>query len=434
MYPNLYYAFKDLFNIELGFLHFVNSFGFFVAISFLTAAYLLYKELERKEKEGRMGFTTQKVVIGKPASTTELVINFIWGFLFGYKIIGLFIADKSQVADPQAFIFSMQGNLLTGLIAGAIFAYTKYAEKKKQALPSPKEEMRKVWPKDRVGDMLMLAALFGFLGAKLFHNFENWDEFVQDPIGSLFSFSGLTFYGGLICAGIAIYYYSRKHKFSFRELCDAIAPALIIAYAIGRIGCQVSGDGDWGIVNAAYVNTPDGKVVKADSATAMASIEKNINYYYRQFRDTSAVQVQKKFVEAPSFLPTWMVAYNFPNNVISEGVKLEGCEGEQYCSQLPMPVFPTAFYETIMGFIIFLILWAIRKRVKIAGMLFAIYLILNGLERFTIEKIRVNNKMHLLGFNPTQAEVISLSLVVIGLVLAFVLWKRKDQNVTATKK
>ena len=75
----------------------------------------------------------------------------------------------------------------------------------------------------------------------------------RDPMGSLFSFSGLTFYGGLICAALAIWWYARKHGIGFWQLNDATAPGLMLAYAIGRIGCQVSGDGDWGILNSAYI-------------------------------------------------------------------------------------------------------------------------------------------------------------------------------------
>ena len=69
------------------------------------------------------------------------------------------------------------------------------------------------------------------------------------------------------------------------------------------------------------------------------------------------------------------------------------------------PVFPTSFYETIICSLLFLFLWAIRKKVRIPGILFAIYLMINGLERFTIEKIRVNIQYHIFGLNPSQAEV-----------------------------
>ena len=114
--------------------------------------------------------------------------------------------------------------------------------------------------------MVIFAAVFGFLGAKIFHNLENWNEFWKNPIEALLSFSGLTFYGGLICATIAIFLLCQKtSRLAVRHLCDSIAPALMLAYAIGRIGCQVSGDGDWGILNSAYMSTPEGKVVTADT-------------------------------------------------------------------------------------------------------------------------------------------------------------------------
>jgi phosphatidylglycerol---prolipoprotein diacylglyceryl transferase len=70
------------------------------------------------------------------------------------------------------------------------------------------------------------------------------------------------------------------------------------------------------------------------------------------------------------------------------------------------------------------VLWALRKRLKPYGALFALYLVLNGIERFLIEKIRVNNKLDLMGFHPTQAEVISVSLVIIGLMLWIFLAKK----------
>ena len=53
----------------------------------------------------------------------------------------------------------------------------------------------------------------------------------------------------LICAALAIWVYAKKHKIGFWHLNDAAAPALMLSYAVGRIGCQVSGDGDWGIAN-----------------------------------------------------------------------------------------------------------------------------------------------------------------------------------------
>ena len=83
------------------------------------------------------------------------------------------------------------------------------------------------------------------------------------------------------------------------------------------------------------------------------------------------------------------------------------------------------FYETIICLILFLIIWSLRKKFKIPGTIFAFYLVLNGLERFFIEKIRVNVHMKVFGITMTQAELISGLLVITGLSLWIYLIKRK---------
>ena len=424
MYPNLYYAFKDFFGVEWPALRFINSFGFFVAFAFLAAAYVLTQELRRRERLGVMQHTEMKIVVGRGATISELVFNFILGFLLGYKILGLFLSDDAVTDDPQAFIFSSQGHLPAGLLVGGIFAFVKWWEKNKQKLAKPEERAIRIWPHDRVGDMVILAAVFGFLGAKIFHNLENWNEFWKNPIEALLSFSGLTFYGGLICATVAIIWYAKKHRIAVRHLADSIAPALMLAYAIGRIGCQVSGDGDWGILNSAYLSTPEAKIVRADSATFNKMLAANAAIYMEQSGYTSTDQVQHKNVPGPSWLPKWMIAYNYPHNVINEGVTIKDCSG-QYCRQLPIPVFPTAFYETVICLILTGFLFMLRTRATAAGTIFAVYLILNGLERFFIEKIRVNTQYDLLGFHPTQAELISSFLILTGVVLVFFCNRKK---------
>jgi phosphatidylglycerol---prolipoprotein diacylglyceryl transferase len=419
MYPNLYYVFKDLFGVEWPALRFINSFGFFVAISFLVAAALLARELRRKSKQGVFQPTEVKVTVGRPATASELVSNFLLGFLLGYKILALFFLSSEYTQDPQAFIFSTMGNWPLGLALGGLFAFLKWREKKKNQLEKPEERTVRLWPQDRVGEFTILALVFGLVGAKLFDIFENLDEFSKDPIGTIFSGGGLTFYGGLILATLAIIWYARKHKISVRHLGDAIAPSLMIAYAIGRIGCQVAGDGDWGIFNSAYASTPTGEVVVSDPANFQSTVNTNTDYFTKFLVSSGIDSIPSKAVTKPgalSFLPDWMFAYNFPRNVNEVGVKLVGCEGK-YCHHLPAPVFPTAFYETMICLVLFLVLWLVRKRIKIAGTLFAVYLVLNGLERFTIEQIRVNNRMNFLGMEPSQAEIIAVILMLIGIGL-----------------
>src|SRR6185369_7671159 len=90
-----------------------------------------------------------------------------------------------------------------------------------------------------------------------------------------------------------------------------------------------------------------------------------------------------------SFLPDWFWSYRYPHNVINEGIPIPGCVGH-HCSMLELPVFPTPLYESITCILLFFFLWSIRKKISSAGVLFSIYLLLNGLERFAIETIRVN--------------------------------------------
>mgnify|MGYP002779635198 CR=1 FL=1 len=388
MYPNLYYAFKDLFGLELAPLRFINSFGFFVAISFVLAAATLTAELKRKGKAGLLQPVDEKIKVGEPAGPFELLLNFIFGFLVGYKIVALFFASPEVAADPQAYLFSGAGSLPLGLLFGALFAGLKWWEKHKQKLDKPESRVVRLWLHDRVGEITILALVFGVLGAKLFDIFENWSDFLERPASYLLSPAGLTFYGGLICAAIAIIIFARKNKIPVMHLADSVAPGLMLAYAVGRLGCQVSGDGDWGIVN----NSP------------------------------------KPF----SWMPDWLWAYNYPHNVNEVGVPLPGC-ADRYCRVLAEPVFPTPLYETATCLILFGVLWALRKRLKPYGAIFCLYLILNGLERFFIEKIRVNNKVDFLGMDVTQAEIISVCLILAGVGLWLYLVARSRKMLVPKK-
>ncbi|OSZ78270.1 hypothetical protein CAP35_08405 [Chitinophagaceae bacterium IBVUCB1] len=337
-------------------------------------------------------------------------------FLGIFQVFGLFVA-LAFIAAAWVITQELKRKEQQGLLHPKL---SKQKDKKTG-------EVKKVWvaPHQRVGEIVIICAIAGLGGAKLFSFFENWDSFVQDPIGNIFSRSGLTFYGGLIVATISLIFYSRKHKIGFKHLCDAAAPALILAYGIGRLGCHFSGDGDWGIFNSAYITQPDGTLRLA----VAGEFEKMLNVAHPYFVNNfgSLANVPHTPVVAPSWLPDWAVAMNYAHNVNNEGVALAGCTGN-YCGVLPVGVFPTSLYEAIVCTGIFFFLWSIRKRIHTAWTMFGIYLIFNGLERFTIEKIRVNVKYDWGFIHPTQAEVISFSLVLIGIGL--VIFNRKKASIT----
>ena len=375
MYPTLSDMLRDLLGIDIP-LPF-PTFGVLVALSFLTAAYLFTKELKRKEKIGWLKSRMIRVKIGEKASTYELLSNALLGFIIGFKLIAAFTNYEDFVDNPQNFIFSMQGNFLGGILGGLLFGYLKYREKDKEKLAQPKLVDKELHPYEMVGNMTMIAAIAGILGAKIFHNLENLDEFIADPIGALLAFSGLSIYGGLIVGGASVLWYAAKQGLSWIHVADACAPGLMAAYGVGRIGCQLAGDGDWGQPNTTPM--PDWL----------------------------------------SFLPDWMWAYGYPNNVLGRDL---GAPGRPVVVDESFATFvyegnawPTPFYETIMAFIIFGILWSLRKKIMIPGVIFFLYMALNGIERFFIEKIRINPDYHFLGIEATQAELIAVLLFVGGI-------------------
>ena len=388
MYPDLSYLLHDLFGTKPdNAFSLIKTFGFVLALAFLASRYVFGLELVRKEKEGLLKPIKEKVRLGFPATPTEIIINALVGFFLGFKVVHLINHHQEIGADVLPFIASTDGNMLGGILGAALFGFLQWYGKHREKLDKPVVKDIDVYPHQRKTDITIRAAISGILGAKLFAIFESGENvraFFENPIGQFFTGSGLAIYGGLIVAFLYIFWYVNKKGMKPIHVMDAAAPAMIMGYAVGRIGCQLSGDGDWGIVN--------------DSPL-------------------------------PSwwFLPDWMWAYDFPHNVLDQGVPIEGCDFN-YCRRLANPVYPTPFYEVVASLLIFAFLWMIRKRVKIAGMLFFIYVILNGFERFWIEKIRVNDKIPFLGMQPSQAEIISFLLFFVGIAGCVILYNRRKRN------
>ncbi len=383
MYPTLYHAFLDLFGLDLPFLKFLNSFGFFVALAFVFASWTLSLELRRKTSDGLMRPVKRTIIEGAPATPAELVTNGIIGFIIGWKLLYLLL-DRDVLDDPQGFLLSGMGSIPGGLIVAGLMVWNKWRQRQKARSEKPKKIEVVMQPHEHAGNITLTAAIWGLIGAKLFHWLENPDEFMQFirmPSPSTL-FSGLTMYGGLILAGAMVIRYFKRNGIPPLHGADSAAPGVMLAYAIGRIGCQVSGDGDWGIVNSR---------------------------------------------PAPSWLPHWLWSYDYPNNVNGVGVPLTDHRPcfEGYCTVLPDPVFPTPIYETLVCLAFFGILWTVRRKAHPAGMVFFLFLFLNGLERFFVEKIRVNVRVW---GDITQAEIIAVLLMLAG--IAGMIWIRGNKSRT----
>jgi phosphatidylglycerol---prolipoprotein diacylglyceryl transferase len=195
-------------------------------------------------------------------------------------------------------------------------------------------------PPDWAYEMCFAALFGGLVGARLYFLADNWGEVNDDLLGNLFSGSGLTWYGGLIGGALAVIGWARWRGILNLGLLDLAAAPLAIGYAIGRVGCQLSGDGDYG-----------------------------------------------KEWDGP-----WAMAY--PEGTVPTDV----------------PVHPTPIYETLAMGTIAIVLWGLRDRFR-PGLLFALYLILAGIERFLVEFVRRNDAVAL---GLTEAQLLSVAMIAGG--------------------
>jgi phosphatidylglycerol:prolipoprotein diacylglycerol transferase len=198
-------------------------------------------------------------------------------------------------------------------------------------------------------------ALAGVIGAKLYNVLQSPSDLLAAPIGMLFSRTGFAWFGGFIGGIAAIVYFARRYRIPILTLMDSASPAAAVGYAIGRIGCLTSGDGDYGI---------------------------------------------------PTHVP-WGVSFPPPALVPSGEVCL------QYGFPENCRVHPTPIYELIVGLIIAAVLWKLGKTAKPGGVV-GWFFVLSGVARFAVEIIRINPKIY---FGMSNAQVASLASVVAGLVI-----------------
>lgn len=241
-----------------------------------------------------------------------------------------------------------------------------------------KEIQRKQIYPDVSSTVTLLSIVLGIIGSKLFHLIENFDRFLRNPIGEAFSAGGLTFYGGLILATIGNVWYLRSQNIPPLRFMDAAAPALMIGYGIGRIGCLLAGDGCYGEpCKLPWAMTfPNGYV------PTLAAENPELAMRFRQL---------------------------FPNEPVPTDI----------------PVHPTPIYEFLYSALFFAILWKLRTKPKQAGWLFFIYLILQAFGRFWVEFIRLNPPIL---FGLSEAQVIALAMMAVG---GFGLWRVSKEPIDA---
>jgi phosphatidylglycerol:prolipoprotein diacylglycerol transferase len=214
---------------------------------------------------------------------------------------------------------------------------------------------------DFANAIVIWGAIGGIAGSRIYDVFDNWPAYAANPWSIVFSGAGFVWYGGFIGGVTAAAIVSRYYKVPILRSFDMCAPALILGQAFGRIGCLLSGDGDWGL---------------------------------------------------PSTLP-WAMAY--PNAIVGWNartvLKLDE-HGHLVSGFFPgVRVHPAPVYESMLYVAIFCLMWSMRKKAP-EGRLLCLYLILEALARFTVEFVRINERV---AFGLSEAQLISLVMITIGL-------------------
>ncbi len=222
------------------------------------------------------------------------------------------------------------------------------------------EDPEKAW------DFVFMAVIGGILGAKGYYVLLNWEQLLRDPLGMLLSRGGLVWYGGFLLATALVVWEIRRQKMDVPSVADLMAPALALAYAVGRVGCFMVGD-DWGRPTDSVFGV---RFPRGTPATTVQNIEEMF------------------------------------------GITVDPTLVEKYGQVVP--VHPTQLYEVGMSTLIFFLLWRIRDHGHRKGWLFLLWLVLAGVERFLVEFLRAKDD-RFFGIL-TLAQVISVGIVAFGLV------------------
>jgi phosphatidylglycerol---prolipoprotein diacylglyceryl transferase len=220
-------------------------------------------------------------------------------------------------------------------------------------------------------DLAVYAAVAGILGAKVYYLFLYLPQTLADPGQALLSRSGLVWYGGLLGGALAVLWRVRHLKLPVPAVADALAPALALGYAIGRVGCFFVGD-DYG-------------------------------------RPTD---------------PAWGVAFplgappSTAGNLRAFGVDVPA----GIADATVLAVHATQLYEAALSMVVFAALVALRPRLLGRGRLFFAWLAMAGASRFAVEFFRAKDDRFFGAIS--LAQVISLVLLAAGVAAVVALSRR----------
>jgi phosphatidylglycerol:prolipoprotein diacylglycerol transferase len=222
--------------------------------------------------------------------------------------------------------------------------------------------------------LIAIPSLVGLAGAKLYHLLESPSEFFANPLALLISPYGFAWFGGLLAGFAAFVWLGRRQNVPLFSLLDVGSPAAALGYGIGRIGCFLSGDGDYGVPTSLPwgMSFPNGLV------------------------------------------PTTERVHPTPIYELIAACAIAWFLWRMYARQKPAPAENPVPAEKSVP----------EKKSLPAGAVFAAYLVLTGVARFLVEFIRINPRSFL---GMSNAQTASLASTIAGIALWFWLLKRRDR-------
>ncbi|MGA2409341.1 MAG: prolipoprotein diacylglyceryl transferase [Candidatus Binataceae bacterium] len=229
--------------------------------------------------------------------------------------------------------------------------------------------------------LVLWGAIAGIVGSRIYAVLDDLPAYLADPKAIIFSGSGFVFYGGLIAGILSTWIVSRRHGVPFARTTDLCVAPLVLGQAFGRMGCQLSGDGDWGLPSTV--------------SWAMAYPRAIVGW-----NEHTVLKLGPHDTLVSGFFP---------------GVRV-----------LPTPIFESTIYV-----IIFAVLIAALRRPHRDGHITSLYLILAGLERFVVEFWRINPRV-LWGL--TEAQLISAGMILTGTVILLLMQAREGRGMAAQSR
>ena len=228
-------------------------------------------------------------------------------------------------------------------------------------------------PRSPLPEMFIaVPCLAGIIGAKLYHALQSPRELFADPFGQIFSQYGFAWFGGLIAGFAAFVWLARRHKIPILEMLDAGSPAAALGYGIGRIGCLLSGDGDYG--------TP-------------TTLPWGMSFPHGLVPTDQRVHPTPIYEFVVACLIAWILWRIGARELAARGIAPTSASRARAAATSKGIVAPARY-----------------------GVVFAFYLVLTGIARFLVEFIRINPRSF---FGLSNAQAASLASILAGVILWF---------------